>query len=304
MRELKILAVVVFFTLVTYWGVEPYAHSLMHKKVDHHNFEYRDLEALNARGNVEAGEAQVTMHCTGCHSIESQGFAAPMDPSMAVATYGVNPPDLSTTGLIYEEKFLAAVIKNPAKAMKIDHKFDMSNPHPMPGYDWMSDQDIADMVAYLQHIAPSSITAEQAYIDSCARCHDMRYVNMTLFGPKPEFGSKQEELKFDIAVADYKDALRAYMGKIPPDLSMMYGSKGETFMRTFIENPQKHLEGTAMPRVGITEDTANLVLAYMEASADPKKDEREALAPWVFGFLILFTVLAYFWKKSMWKDHH
>jgi len=248
--------------------------------------------------------AAVQMHCTGCHSIESEGFAAPMDPSMAVATYGVNPPDLSTAGLIYEEKFLAAMIKNPAKAMKVDHKFDMNNPHPMPAYDWMSDQEIADMVAYLKHIAPSSITAEQAYVDSCARCHDMRYMNMTLFGKKPEFGSKQDELKFDIAVADYKDALKEYMGKVPPDLSMMFGSRGEHWISTFIENPQSHLDGTSMPRVGITSETAELVIEYLERSADPAKDQRNALGPWVLGFLLIFTVIAYFWKKSMWRDLH
>jgi ubiquinol-cytochrome c reductase cytochrome c1 subunit len=34
MRELKILAVVVFFSLLTYYLVEPYAHHQMHMKVD------------------------------------------------------------------------------------------------------------------------------------------------------------------------------------------------------------------------------------------------------------------------------
>ena len=304
MRELKILAVVVFFTLVTYWGVEPYAHSLMHKDVDHHNFEYRDLEPLNAVGDAEAGKAAVQMHCTACHGIEADGIAAPMDPAAAGIAYGVNPPDLSTAGLIYDERFLAAVIKDPVGAMKIEDTFDETNPHPMPAYGWMSDQEIADMVAYFKDIAPTSITAQEAFEDSCMRCHDMRYMDLTVFGKTPEFDSKQDELEFRIQEADYKDALRAYMGITPPDVSTMYASRGESFMRTFIENPQSQLSGTSMPRVGITEETADLVLEYMEDSADPKKDEREALAPWVFGFLILFTVLAYFWKKSMWKDLH
>jgi len=34
MRELKIFAVVAFFSLLTYYLVEPYAHHAMHKKVD------------------------------------------------------------------------------------------------------------------------------------------------------------------------------------------------------------------------------------------------------------------------------
>jgi ubiquinol-cytochrome c reductase cytochrome c1 subunit len=40
MKELKILAVVVFFSLLTYWLVEPYAHSQMHKHVEGNNFVY------------------------------------------------------------------------------------------------------------------------------------------------------------------------------------------------------------------------------------------------------------------------
>ena len=33
MREFKVLAVVVFFTVLIYWGVEPFAHSQMHPHV-------------------------------------------------------------------------------------------------------------------------------------------------------------------------------------------------------------------------------------------------------------------------------
>jgi len=40
MKELKIFGVVAFFTLLLYWGVEPYAHSQMHKHVESHNFVY------------------------------------------------------------------------------------------------------------------------------------------------------------------------------------------------------------------------------------------------------------------------
>ncbi len=43
-KELKVLAVVVFFTLITYWGVEPFAHSVMHKHVEGHDFTYPDLK--------------------------------------------------------------------------------------------------------------------------------------------------------------------------------------------------------------------------------------------------------------------
>lgn len=309
MREMKILAVVVFFTLVVYWGVEPYAHSVMHKHVESKNYEYADLDPLNKTGDAAAGKNKIaTAGCTGCHSIEADNIPAPMDPVMASGAYGVNPPDLSVAGLIYDDKFLASVIKNPAKAMKVEHKFSPGKPHPMPALTYSAsgdlDQDIADIIAYLNSVAPSEISNERAYQESCGRCHDMRYKDMTVFGKKPDFQSKQERLAFEIKEADYKENLNNYMGKTPPDLSMYYGSRGEHYVDTFIEDPQSQLEGTAMPRVGITEETAHQVIAYMEESADPKKEERNALGPWVMGFLVIFTVLAYFWKKSMWRDLH
>ena len=44
MRELKILAVVVALTLITYWGVEPYAHHQMHPKVEAADFTFSDVK--------------------------------------------------------------------------------------------------------------------------------------------------------------------------------------------------------------------------------------------------------------------
>ena len=44
MRELKILAVVVVLTLVTYWGVEPYAHAVMHPHVAPADFAFSDTK--------------------------------------------------------------------------------------------------------------------------------------------------------------------------------------------------------------------------------------------------------------------
>ena len=48
MKELKIFGIVAVFTLVLYWGVEPFAHSQMHKHVEGHGFVYdgkADIEA-------------------------------------------------------------------------------------------------------------------------------------------------------------------------------------------------------------------------------------------------------------------
>ena len=39
-KELKILGIVAAFTLILYWGVEPFAHSEMHKHVEGNNLVY------------------------------------------------------------------------------------------------------------------------------------------------------------------------------------------------------------------------------------------------------------------------
>ena len=121
MRELKILAVVVALTLITYWGVEPFAHSQMHPHVAPADFTFsdvqediKDIKAL--QGDAANGETLVTSNCTACHSIVVKGFPAVMDNASSAAAYGVTPPDLSSAGKLYNADYLAAFIKNPAKA--------------------------------------------------------------------------------------------------------------------------------------------------------------------------------------------
>jgi ubiquinol-cytochrome c reductase cytochrome c1 subunit len=279
MKELKIFGVVVFFTLAVYWGVEPFAHSVMHPHVAPADFKFKDLTPVKAKGDVAKGQELVTSNCIGCHGIKSQGFANPMDDASANAAYGVVPPDLSTAGKIYDEKYLANFIKNPPEAAKVAHKFVDGKNHPMPAYNWMPDEDIASIVAYLKSIAPEKLSNKEVFVDACARCHSMKYDKVQATGDVSE-----------------------YMASTPPDLSMMIRSRGKEYLETFINNPQKHLKGTAMPRVGLTAEAQEQVVTYIEQIGDSKKDEREAIAPWVLGFLAFMTVISYLWKKDIWDE--
>jgi ubiquinol-cytochrome c reductase cytochrome c1 subunit len=290
MRELKILAVVIALTLVTYWGVEPFAHSQMHPKVSPADYEFKDVNGLNGlQGNAQNGAELVQMNCIACHSIESQGFPQLMDNASSAAAYGVVPPDLGSSGLIYDANYLAAFIKNPAKASKVEHKFEDGRVHPMPGYDWMPEQDIADMVAYLQSIAPESMTNKEVYVDACQRCHGIKYGDM---------------LNGTMAALTPVENIKAYMGKIPPDLSQYIRSRGESYLHTFINDPQKHLEGTAMPRVGLTQEAEQQVVTYMQEVGDSSKSLREELGPKFLIYLVIFAIFAWLWKVKQWRDMH
>lgn len=312
MKELKILAVVVFFTLITYFLVEPYAHSQMHKHVESDGFEYADLPEVTKTGDAAKGQELImSAGCAGCHSIKAAGMPAPMDAVMAAQSYGVNPPDLSNVGILFDTKFLSDLIKNPAHALKVEHKYtpESGKMHPMVPFYGMGgdlDQEVADIVAYLKSIAVKAeeITPAMAFENACGRCHTVQYENWTQLGTKPKFKDKKDSLAYDIKVMEYQDSLKAYMGKLPPDLSMYIRSRGEHYISTFMENPQNQLAGTAMPRVGVTADTAEKVIEYLKDSGDTKRHEREDVGMKVMIFLVIFAIFALLWKKQVWRDLH
>jgi ubiquinol-cytochrome c reductase cytochrome c1 subunit len=331
MKELKILAVVVFFSLLTYWLVEPYAHSQMHKHVEGHGFVYdgkadieeavanaekakesgvkvKEAEAKVAakkafwadvakisklKGNPTAGEGVYAM-CAGCH----------MDG--AVNMGGVIPPSLEKAGTLYDKNYLIALIKDPAMASNVDHKYADTMTHPMGSIKTMvtEPQQIADVVAYLKAKKVGKLETKEAFYDACGRCHAMRYAKMTQLGDTPKFKHEKDALAYQVKVLGEQDLVKAYMGKLPPDLSIIIRARSEHFLKTFVENPQSQLPGTSMPRTGLSKEGYAAVEEYLTEVGDPSKPKREAIGPWVILFFVGFTVLAYLWKKSQWKDLH
>jgi ubiquinol-cytochrome c reductase cytochrome c1 subunit len=286
MKELKILGIVVAISAVLYIGIEPIAHSQLHPSVAPADFSFSDLEKNTKTGDPVTGEQTFMMAgCTGCHGLESQGFPAPMDDATASASFGVVPPDLSTTGYLYDANFLAMLIKNPAVALKVEHKFNDSHPHPMSAFYGLGgdiDQEIADIVVYLQSIAPETVSGEKAYEDACLRCHSIKYDNKL--------------------APSGKEALTTYMATLPPDLSMTIRAKGEKYLTTFINNPQKHLGGTLMPRVGLTQESQEKVISYMQSIGDSKKDEREQTGMYLMIYFAILSIFAILWKKKVWRE--
>ena len=291
MRELKILGVVIAFTLITYWGVEPFAHSQMHPHVAPADYSFKDLDGLKATGNVENGKAQVEMNCIACHSIEKAGFPAMMSDADSAAAYGVVPPDLSSAGHLYETNYLANFIFDPVTASNLSHKYPEGGAkvHPMPSYNWMAAQDIMDMVAYLKSIPKQkyeTITEERRadFVDACGRCHPMGYAG--------------------IEARTAADVAKTYLGAVPPDMSQYIKSRGRHYLENFVNNPQRLLHGTGMPRVGLTEEAQEHVVTYMEEIGDAKKADRESLGWKVMLYMLVFAIFALLWKNKIWKEVH
>ena len=282
MREFKILMVVLFFTGLTYFGVEPYAHSQMHPHVAPADFTFKDIEPLHVKGDASRGMELVSINCIACHGIESQGFKAPLLENDAASAYGVVPPDLGSAGAIYAKNYLSGFLSDPVKTVQLEHKFNDAKPYPMPSYSWMSAQEIADIVMYFESIAPQKFSNKDVFRDACGRCHSMKYD-----GFKAQTSSAQ---------------IVAYLGAEAPDVSMMIRSKKENYLHTFINEPLKMVEGIAMPRVGLNEKSQQQVVAYMESIGDRKKAEREDLGYKLMAYMALFTLLAYLWKVKIWKE--
>jgi len=284
MREFKIFLVLVFFTALMYIGVEPIAHSVMHKKAATPDFEFSDLPDIDMSvGDFVAGKELVMQNCTACHSIASQNINAPMGAMDSAKVYGVTPPDLSNVAKLYSDKYLVAFIKNPANASALNHIYDSGKKaHPMPPYSWMAEKQIVDMVAYLDSIKPSTITPREAFVSACSRCHEMKYDNV--LGQVDKVASKK------------------YLGSAPPDLSMYQRSRGEEYINSFLNQPQVMLAGTSMPRVGLTEESQEQILSYLVSVSDPKRAERESMGVYFILYFLLMGLLAYLWKRKIWSE--
>lgn len=324
LKELRILAFVVVAVGVLYWGVEPLAHSIFHPKTAPVDYAFSDLEKLPTSGDVENGKVLATTYCVACHSIEKEGFPAAMDNETAVSAYGVVPPDLSSIGALYDSNFLANLIKDPVKALKLGHKFGEDKFFPMTPTP-ISDTELGDMVAYFTSIGAKNLESialetpeykakldalnkankdnanisnkkqelnvlkehylnKATFKEACVRCHSMKYD--------------------DIASLTPEASILGYMGAKAPDLSMMIRSRGEERLHKFINDPQKMLVNASMPRVGLNETSQKRVVAYMESIGDSKKDERIFIGVVSMAFMAVMAVLAYLWKRKIWSDLH
>ncbi|MDD3770818.1 cytochrome c1 [Sulfuricurvum sp. IAE1] len=292
MKEFKILAVIVALVGITYYGIEPYAHHVMHPEVAPADFTFKDLKNVDTSiaGNPENGKVLVEANCIACHSIETAGHPQMMPNADAAASYGVVPPDLSGAGWIYDKNYLANFIFDPVSAMKLQHKYtpESGKQFPMPSYNWMSAQEIMDIVAYLQSIAPKAKSGTESHKNTfeaaCGRCHSMAYAGLESTTPP--------------------DVIKNYMGATPPDLSQYIKSRGEHYLYSFINDPQVLLPGTSMPRTGLNQKAQEEVIAYMEEIGDRKKAERESLGLYVMLYTAVFALLAWAWKRKIWSEVH
>ena len=276
---------------------------------------WNDIEKIDlSKGDpVKGAETFTNAGCIGCHGLKVAGFEAPMDANSSTEAYGVNPPDLSLAGRIYDKKFLAGFIKDPTMALKLSHKFNDERPFPMPAFFGAGgdlNQEIADIVAYLVSVAPSdealikeqrtamnikdevTLNKEQneflvnraVFSAACIRCHDVKYDKLKAEG--------------------HTDLIAKYMGSTPPDLSMMIRARSSEYLHNFINDTQKMLPATSMPRAGLNKTSEDQVISYLQSVGDSKKAQRESVSINIMIFFVILSVFAFLWKQYIWRNLH
>ncbi|HEX3302328.1 MAG TPA: cytochrome c [Thermomicrobiales bacterium] len=94
-------------------------------------------------GNAEEGQKLVTQ-CLGCHSVDGSILVGPSWKDL----YGHEVELEDGTKVIADEAYIYNSIKNPTS--QIVKGF----PPAMPPYAYLTDQQIADIIAYIQTLSP------------------------------------------------------------------------------------------------------------------------------------------------------
>jgi ubiquinol-cytochrome c reductase cytochrome c1 subunit len=128
-----------------------------------------------------------------------------------------------------------------------------------------------------------------------------------------------------------------WFGTAPPDLTLEARYRGTrwiyTYLKSFYLDPDQPLgwnnrlfPRVAMPNVlaslsGVRDAQGNVIdrgsmtprqfdqaaadlTAWLQYTSDPSRLLRDALGPWVIGFLVIFSLLAYWLKCAYWRDVH
>ncbi len=103
----------------------------------------RQAEAAALNTPEAKGEALVTQNaCVGCHSIDGSARTGPTWFNLFGSTVQLN----DGTTVTADDKFLTQSIREPQATIVKD----FPSPSPMPAYSTLSDEDIANIIAYIK----------------------------------------------------------------------------------------------------------------------------------------------------------
>jgi cytochrome c1 len=176
----------------------------------------------------------------------------------------------------------------------------------------------------------SILRGAELVVDTCRGCHGLKYIkytDMLELGVDPKTVDewrKDKPVNARITTNMTPEAATAAYGVVPPDLSLMTSARdgGVHYMYSYLmgytanskgETDNKYYPGTRMPdMLGSAAAThpkqraeistkAKEITAFLNWAADPHAEDRKQLGKYVIAYLLLLTVLLYFWKVQIWS---
>jgi len=178
---------------------------------------------------------------------------------------------------------------------------------------------------------PSVLRGADQVINNCVSCHALKYIkytDMLALGVEQEAvdswrGSNPVNARITAQMPP-EAAAAAFGGIVPPDLSLMTIARagGVHYLYSYLmgyhvnakgETNNRIYPGTRMPDVlsiATTTDVkqraeistkAKEMTAFLNWAADPHAEDRKQMGIYVIAYLLLLTVLLYFWKVQIWR---
>ncbi|MEW5791434.1 MAG: cytochrome c1 [Pseudomonadota bacterium] len=182
------------------------------------------------------------------------------------------------------------------------------------------------------------------YCFTCHSLKYMRYNRLVADLGMPESVVKQEIMRPDgakingnMTVTMSHDDAAAWFGKAPPDLTLEARARGVdwiyTYLRSFYRDngrptgwnnhvfPMVAMPNVLAPLQGEKDANGKVIqagsmtpqqfdktvadlTAFLQYVSDPSELKRQSMGPYVLGFLLIFTILAYLLKREYWRDVH
>jgi len=180
----------------------------------------------------------------------------------------------------------------------------------------------------------SILNGAEHVVNNCVSCHSLKYIkytDMLALGVGQATvdawrGSNPVNAKI-LAQMPAEAAAAAFGGIVPPDLSLMAVARegGVHYLYSYLLGYSVDAKGdtvnriypaTRMPDILAISTTSDVKLreeiitktkeisAFLNWAADPHAEHRKQLGIYVIVYLLLLTVLLYFWKVQIWRKLH
>lgn len=177
----------------------------------------------------------------------------------------------------------------------------------------------------------SILRGAEHVVNNCVSCHSLKYIKYTdmlaLGVPQATVDAWRGFNPVNahiLAQMPAEAAAAAFGGIVPPDLSLMASARdgGVHYLYSYLlgysvdakgETVNRIYPGTRMPDILALSTTTDVkarndiiasakdISAFLNWTADPHADERKQLGIYVIAYLLLLTVLLYFWKNQIWR---